>query len=138
MKPIITLVLCAAIAAQGCATTGAARGATTTTPQARTADRAVLAEYVRTLPLGSAVRVDLAGGRALRGTLMKATDQDIVISPRTRIPEPPVEVPLDTVVAVTPDSQGRSNLAVAIGAGVAAGAGAAVAVFMIIVALMGD
>lgn len=134
----IALVLCVAIAATGCAASGA-RGVTVAPGAHRqTANRAVLAEYVLRLPVGSAIRVQRVGGDSIRGTLMKATDQDLVIQPRTRVPEPPVEIALADVVAVTPDSNGGHNLAKAIGIGAAAGAGAALAVFFIIVALYAD
>jgi hypothetical protein len=77
-------------------------------------------------------------GRTLRGTLMKATAASVIIQPRTRVPEPPVEVPLSDVLSVTPESQNGSNLGKAIGIGAAAGAGAALAVFFIIVAVFAD
>jgi hypothetical protein len=101
-------------------------------------DRAVLAEYVQKLPPGTAVRVDRAGARAIRGTLMKATGDSVFLQPRTRIPEPPVEIPLDDVVSVTPETRSGGHIGRAIGAGAAAGAGAALAVFLVIVAAFGD
>ena len=131
------LLICVAVATAGCATTRTARaGASRSTP--RPTDRAVLAEYVQKLPSGTTVRVDRAGGRAVRGTLMKATDQAVFLQPKTRIPEPLVEIPLDDVLSVTPETRGGSHIGRAIGAGAAAGAGAALAVFLVIVAAFGD
>ncbi len=138
MKRMIALLLCSALAAPGCATAGAAGATSARTSERRITDRAVLAEYVQKLPAGSAIRVERADGRTLRGTLMKATDRSLIVQPRTRIPEPAVEVALDDVLSVTPDSQNGNNLGKAIGVGAAAGAGAALAVFLIIIAVFSD
>jgi hypothetical protein len=135
MKRVVALLVCSALATPGCATTGVA-APRAADPQA--ADRTVLAEYVQRLPPGAAVRVERTKGRTLRGTLMKATAQSLIIQPRTRVPEPPVEVPLTDVLSVTPESQNGSNLGKAIGVGAAAGAGAALAVFLIILAVFSD
>ena len=45
-------------------------------------------------PAGSQVRVERTDGDSLRGTLMKATPDAIVVQKNTRVPEAPVEVPL--------------------------------------------
>jgi hypothetical protein len=101
-------------------------------------DRAVLAEYVQKLPAGAAVRVDRTGARAVRGILMKATGESIFLQPKTRIPEPLFEIPLDEVVSVTPETRNGGHIGRAIGAGAAAGAGAALGVFLVIVAVLSD
>lgn len=137
IKRPLALLLCVLLAAPACATTGAAR-VPAAAPQARPADPGVLAEYIQQLPLGSAVRLDLTSGRILRGTLIKATGQSVVIQPRTRIAEPPVEVALDDVLRLVPETQGGNSVGKAIGIGIAAGAGAALAVFTIIIALLND
>jgi hypothetical protein len=138
MKRMIASLLCAALAAPGCATAGAAGSTSARTPERRVADRAVLAEYVQKLPPGSPIRIERASGRTLRGTLMKASDRSLIVQPRTRIPEPAVEAVLDDVLSVTPDSSNGSYLGKAIGVGAAAGAGAALAVFLIIIAVFSD
>lgn len=102
------------------------------------ADRAVIAEYVQTLAKGSAVRVQRSDGRSLRGTLMKATDHSLVILPRVRVPEPPVEIALAEVIAVTPESRGGTSLGKAIAIGAAVGAGATLAVLLIFAAIYSD
>jgi hypothetical protein len=132
------LWICVAVATGGCATTstmraGASRANTRTMP-----DRAVLAEYVQKLPAGAAVRVDRTGARAVRGILMKATGESIFLQPKTRIPEPLFEIPLDEVVSVTPETRNGGHIGRAIGAGAAAGAGAALGVFLVIVAVLSD
>jgi hypothetical protein len=137
-KRTAALVVCVAVAGAGCAATGSARtGAARSAPRTMP-DRAVLAEYVRKLSPGTAVRVDRAGGRAVHGTLMKATGDSVFLQPKTRIPEPLVEIPLDEVVRVTPETRGGNHIGRAIGAGAAAGAGAALAVFLVIVAALSD
>ena len=120
MKRAFVLMLCVALVASGCATTqttGAVVAPSTT--GVHPADRAVLAEYVQRLPLGSIVRVNLMDGRELRGTLMKATEASVIVQPRTRVPEPPLEVPLGDVMGVTLDKKGGGSLAKAIGVGAA-------------------
>ncbi len=128
----IALSLCTALAVPGCAATAMSRGPSTP------ADISVLSEYVQRLPPGSAVRVERTGGRTLRGTLMKATDRSLVVQPRTRMPEPAVEVQLAEVLSVTPETASGGNLGRAIGVGAAAGAGAALTVFAILVAVFAD
>jgi hypothetical protein len=138
LRQAIAVVMCAAMATSGCATTGAMRIASAPSDAQGSAGRAVLVEYVQKLPAGTAVRIDRARGRSLRGTLMKATDQSLFIQPRTRIPEGVVEIPMDNVVGVTPVPHGGNNLGRAIGAGAAAGAGATLAIFLILIAAFND
>lgn len=136
MKRPLIVLLCASIVAPGCATTGARR--TVPAPQAEqtAAGRAVLAEYVQQLPLGSMVRIDLAGGRVLRGTLMKAGNDSLIVQLRTRIPEPPIEIALVDVLRVTPEPRNGTSVGKMIGIGLAAGAAAALAFFMIVIATL--
>jgi hypothetical protein len=139
VKQALTVVMCAAIAASGCASTGAMRIAPVPAASRGTASRAVLIEYVQQLPPGTAVRVDRTNGRSLRGTLMKATGQSLFVQPKTRIPEAIVEIPMDDLLSVTPVPQGSgNNIGRAIGAGAAAGAGATLAIFLILIAAFGD
>ena len=137
IRRAVALVMCTVLVAPGCATTRATRVQTpghTTAP----ADQSMLAEYVQKLTPGSAVRVERTGGKSVRGTLLKATDRSVVVQPRTRLPEPPVEVAMGDVLSVTPESPRGANLAKAIAAGAAAGAGAALGIFLIIIAAYND
>lgn len=135
----IALTVCAALVS-GCATGGGTRlaaGPQAQPPDGRSsADRSVLAEYVQKLAPGTRVRVDRANGRPVKGTLMKATDAVVVVQPRTRVPEPPIEIPLADVLAVTPE--GSNGVAKAIGIGAAAGAAAALGVILILIAAFSD
>lgn len=137
-RQAIVLLLCAVLAG-GCATSG---GRLTMAPSPQAAapysqgDQAVLAEYVLRLPPGTRVRVDRLGGEVVKGTLMKASDAAIVVQRRTRVPEPPLEIPLNTVLAVTPET--TNGVAKAIGVGAAAGAAAALGTLLILAAVFSD
>jgi len=144
MKRFIASLLCGLLAAPGC-TTGTARVQSAprvqTTPKApvvSTADPGVLGDFARQLPLGARVRATVSGNHVIRGTLLKRTDQAIVIQPRARIAEPPVEVPLANLVALEQEvpSSGNTGRAVAIGVGV--GVGAALGFLMLLAAALGD
>lgn len=137
MRRLVTVVLCAALAAGGCAST-APRGVTVAPDANRQAARDVLAEYVQSLPAGSRLRVARSDGGSVRGTLMKVTDRSIVIQPRTRVPEPPLEIALADVVSVTPESSHGPHIGKVIGIAVAAGAGAALGILMILAAIYSD
>lgn len=134
----LVLLLSLLIAAPGCATMRSGQRTAATTPAPSFADRTVLAEYVQRLPPGAALRIDLANGRGLRATLMKTSGQSMIVQTRTRIPEPPIDIPFDEVLRVTLVTSGGTNVGKAIGIGIAAGAGAALAVFIVIVALLSD
>jgi hypothetical protein len=131
------MILCAAITTAGCATTGKT-GIPSALPDQGTANRNVLAEYVQKLAPGTEVRVARASGHSLRGTLIKSSDRSVFIQPKTRIPEPLVEIPLSDVLQVTPERHGGGGIGRAIGAGAAAGAGATLAIFLVMFALYGD
>jgi hypothetical protein len=137
-RGLTAVTLCSLVAAQGCAASRAGSVAQVKATRSVAADRVVIAEYVQKLPPGAAVRIERARGSALRGTLLKATEQSLIVQPRTRLPEAPVQVPLTEVLSVVPESPNGTNLGKAIGIGVAAGAGAALGVFLIIIAALGD
>ena len=135
-RQVVSVLVCAALTATGCASAGGPRVSNTPQPGSKVADPAVVAEYAQQLAPGTTVRVQRASGPTIRGTLMKATAQAIVVQPRTRIPEPAVEIPAAEIVGITPESGSGSNVvAKAIVAGVAAGAGAALAVFLVLVSI---
>jgi hypothetical protein len=133
MRRTLSLLLCSTLLTSACATTSASRfpsSAPATTPRV---DPALLGSYVKQLPIGSRVRVSLASGGRLTGTLMKADEQELVIQPRTRIPEQPVAIALDRIVSVEFDSNGGAGKTVAIG--IAAGVGGALAFFLVMAAI---
>ena len=139
LRRMIVIVVCVALPASGCASARWNRTApSASSMEGPQVDRAVLSEYVQRLPPGTGVRVDRAGGKTLRGTLIKASAESIVVQPKTRIPEPAVEIPLNELLRVVPETTNGSNLGKAIGIGVAAGAGAALGVFLLILAMFAD
>src|SRR5687767_14006721 len=125
MKRLIAFVLVVATATTGCA---APLAQVSTQPAApATADPALMASYVRHLPLGSRVRVSLADGTVIRGVLMKADADPIVIQKRTRIPEAPLHIALRDVRALDLEAKnGGTGRSIVMGA--AAGAASALGV----------
>jgi hypothetical protein len=125
-RQLLAVVLCCALVAPGCASASGARvahAAQTPVQDANVPDNAVLAEFVQRIPAGSKVRVERTTGGTLRGTLMKASPDTLVVQKNTRVPEPPVEVPLGQVTRVTLDTGGSSvgkTVAISVGAGVGA------------------
>jgi hypothetical protein len=104
---------------------------------ARQTDPALLASYVKQLPVGSRVRVGLTSGARIKGALMRTDDREIVVQPRTRLPEPPLRIAMNDIVAVELETNG-GNVGKTIGIGFAAGAGGVLAVFLILAAVFSD
>ena len=125
----VAALVCAAVTTTGCASASGPRIAQA--PSAPVQDSAVLADYVQRLPVGSRVRVERSGGEVLRGTLMKATADSIVVQKNTRVPEKPVEIALSDVTRVTLET-GSSSTGKTIGIGMAAGAAATLGVFLVL------
>jgi hypothetical protein len=123
LRQMLALVLCGAIAGTGCASASGSRFAQAQAPQAppaagaAQADNSAIAEYVQRLAPGSKVRVEQTDGTSFRGTLMKATPQAMVVQKNTRVPEPPLEIPLDRVARVTISTNGSTGKTIAIGVG---------------------
>jgi hypothetical protein len=132
-RPVALLLACAVLVSN-CATAGG-RISPPTEPTIATP---AIVEFVQRLPPGSAVQVDRRQGRSVRGTLLKATADLVIVQPRTRLPEPPVEIAMADIVRVQPESTSRSSLGKAIGIGAAAGASAALGVFFILLAIFSD
>lgn len=129
-------IMCASLMATGCATAGGTHTATYA-GQSSNARRSVLVDYVQKLPPGTLVRVNRAQGHSVRGTLMKATDESVFVQPKTRLPEAIVEIPVDDIVAVTPQTP-SNGVGRAIGVGAAAGAAATFAILLILFAVASD
>jgi hypothetical protein len=132
----IVMSLAVATATTGCASVAAQRSRGVVLAGADT-DPALMASYVRQLPLGSRVRVSLSDGTVIHGTLIKADADPIVVQRRTRIPEAPLQIPLKSVSALELEKGGGgAGRAIAIGA--AAGAGAALGVLLVLAAIFSD
>ena len=89
--------------------------------------------FVSKLPPGARVKVTLRGGRRVSATLLQSTADAILISPRTRIPEPVMTVRFADLAAIDLEQEGAST-ARAVGIGIAAGAGAFLSVLLILIA----
>jgi hypothetical protein len=137
VKHAIVAVLCASVAASGCATTRIVQVSPAPSGD-RLADRALMAEYVQKLQTGATVKVERTHRRTMRGVLMKATDQAIFVQPRTRLPEPAIEIPLDDVLAVTLESKHGNSIGRSIATGAAAGAAVVLTIFLVSLALWSD
>ncbi len=131
----VVVTLCAAMLATGCASASGPRVAQG--PQAPVIDRSVLADYVQRIAAGSKIRVERSGGDVLRGTLMKATANSIVVQKNTRVPETPVDIPLSDITRVTVDA-GSSSLGKHIAIGVGAGVAATFGILFLLFSLAGD
>jgi hypothetical protein len=136
MKGLIVLMVCVGLIAPSCATAQRVR-MQRQTPAIQAAPT-VVAEFARQLPPGTRVRATVEGNRKIRGTLLKATDTVIVIQPRARVAEPPVEVPMNQLLALEQEREEGGHMGKAIAVGAAVGAGAAVGVLFILIALLGD
>jgi hypothetical protein len=135
LRRMLAVVLCGALVTTGCASAAGPRIAQA--PQAPVQDQGVLADYVQRLAPGSKVRVEKTDGSSFRGTLMKATTEAILVQKNTRVPEAPVEVPLDHLARVTLD-HGGSNVGKTVAIGVGTGVAATFGIFLLLVALWGD
>jgi hypothetical protein len=139
MRQLLAVLTCLTltIPTGACASAGRTP-ATATTLQPSVADRATMADYVQKLPMGSKVRVERTDGTALRGTLMQAGGESIVVQKNTRIPEPPVSIPLGELARVTPENGGGIGAGKAAAIGIASGVGAFFAILAIAFAAGGD
>jgi hypothetical protein len=138
MRKLLSLLLVTTLALSGCATSRMAQAAAVpVAARSNAADPKVMADYVRQLRVGSRVRLSRIDGQEIRGTLMRNDADPLVIQRRSRIPEPPIEVPLRDVVAVELDQPGNGvGRAIAIGAGAAAAA--VLGIFVVFAAIYSD
>jgi hypothetical protein len=135
MRQLIAILSCITLitSSVGCASAGGTR----ISIQPNGADTIAMADYVQRLPAGSKVSVERTDGTSLRGTLMKASGDLVVVQKNTRIPEPPVEVPIAQIARVTLSGGGMST-GKAIAIGVASGAGTFLAVIGIFAMIFSD
>lgn len=136
MRKILASMLCVAMLTSGCASAG--RTVVATGPQPGVIDTAAMSDYLQRLPVGSKVRVERTDGHSMRGTLMKAGAEGIVVQPNTRIAEPPIDIPTAQIARVTLDGGGGMSTGKAIGIGIASGVGAFFAILAIIAASFND
>ena len=133
MKRVLVLILSLSIVSVGCASTSRVPVQVPTV-----SDTTTMAEYVQKLPAGSRVRVDRTDGRSIKGTLMRATSQSITVQAHSRVPEAPVEMPLNTVARVALENGSGTSTAKAVGIGIAAGVGTFFGILAIFAAAFND
>ncbi len=137
MKRALAIVLCAAIALQGCASARYASMGSMPQVTASPVDPATMAEFVKKLPAGAKVRVDTAAGRTVHGTLMKANDDEIVVQRNTRVPVAPDAIAIKDIARVVLETPGSNGKVMAVGAAIGAGAALGV-LFLIAFLAFGD
>ena len=135
MKQVVAIILTAALVTTGCASAG--RAVVATGPAPNGTEMRAMADYVQKLAAGSRVRVERTDGHVLHGTLMAASGEKIVVQQNTRIPEPPIDVPIARLARVTPETSGTST-GKAVAIGIASGVGAFFAILAIAFAAGGD
>jgi hypothetical protein len=139
-RQMMAIVLCGALVSTGCASAGGPRYVAVpvaANSEQAALDRAVLSEYAQRIPAGSKVRVERLNGGALRGTLLKSGPNSLTVQLNTRIPEPPVDVPYDSITRLTLEGSG-SSVAKNIAIGVASGVGSFFGIFLLLAAIYGD
>ena len=137
LTAFVLAVAVAVASTTGCASARPRDTVVTSPVEPSGTDSVLMASYVRQLPVGSRVRVTLADGKVVHGTLMKADGDPLVVQRRTRIPETPLQIQIRNVRAVELEkSSGGPGRAIAIGA--AAGAGTALGVLLILAAIFSD
>ena len=134
MRKLMAMVLALAMVTTGCASAAGPRVAIAQQPAA--AATVSMSEYVQRLQTGSRVKVERTDGSSLRGTLMKAGADAIVVQKNTRVPEPPIEIPVAQIARVTIDS--GTSTGKAVGIGIASGVGAFFAILAILAATFDD
>ena len=121
LKKSVALVVISALLTSGCASASGGRAAI---QSPSVVDATTIGEYVQRIPSGSRVKVERTNGEFMRATLMKATTQEIVVQRNTRVPEPPIQIPVSELARITLDQGGGTSTAKAIGIGIASGAAA--------------
>jgi hypothetical protein len=145
MQRIISLALIAALLGAGCAqrrTTPAMSSiahapAGATRQAADPRDVEDRRRYVEQLPAGTTVRIDLADGTHLTGTLIGVEHDVVIVQPKTRLPVASRRFPLQSIVSLTTESR-NFNVGKALAIGAGAGAASFFVLFTIAMTLLDD
>ena len=138
LKQALVMLLCVAIVLPGCSSPRLARARFVPTQQAVRSDSDLMREFVRSIQAGSRVRLETVQGRTLRGTLVRATEDEVFVQLNTRLPVPVEKVRMADVARVTLDNPSSNSKLVAIGAAIGAGAAVGVIWIIALIALSGD
>lgn len=123
MRTLTSLVVIATLALAP--RTGAAQ------PLSGEAEAAAFRQLAFAIPLGTRIDVRTRDGRRLSATLLAVEPDRIIVTRRTRVPEPALGIAFDDLVRLERHAPGGFNVAKAIGVGLAAGAGAILTLFAI-------
>ena len=85
--------------------------------------RWITREYAEKLPVGTKVKVERKNGDSFTATFMGVEGDAVRIQKRTRIPEPPLLIPLEELVVLALDTGGGIGAAKAAVVGVVTGVG---------------
>jgi hypothetical protein len=123
MRSLVSLLLVASLGA-GCAVraTSHDRWPAATREGSASLDTGTLRAFVERLPVGSIVALDLRSGERFKGVLLGVHNDDVILQPTGRSPEPERRVPLSEVVRLQPGADGGLSAREAIGLGIGIGA----------------
>jgi hypothetical protein len=133
---IVAIVLCACMlaSATGCGarSLSARRLQVQTAGTAAAGPRWITREYAEKLPVGTKVKVERRDGQSFSATFMGVDGDAVRVQKRTRLPEPPVVIPLEDLAVLALDNGGGIGSARAALVGV--GTGAATFFFLLLLA----
>jgi len=96
-------------------------------------------QVAQRLPPGARVNVELATGARMKGVLLAAENDALVIKPRTRVPESERRVPYASIGTLELDASGSGvGVGKAIAIGIGAGAAAFFGLIVLSLALVSD
>lgn len=131
MKRGLSLLLAVLLAAPGCGARlasqrahGVPRPQTAGAGSSGGAAQAITREYAEKLQVGAKVAVAVKGGESFSATYMGVEGDAVRVQKRTRIPEPPIAIPLaDLTLLALDQGNGGNSVARAVLIGAATGAG---------------
>ena len=97
-------------------------------------EAAVMQRYVERLPVGTDVKVRLKQGERFRATLIGVEADEVILKPRTRVPEPQRRVRVADVEMIEPQT-GGINVAKAIAIGIGAGGASFLGLMLLVFSL---
>ena len=138
VKQGLVMLLCVVIPLPGCGSPRLTRARIVPTQHAVRSESDAMREFVRSIQAGSRIRLETVQGRTLRGTLVHATEDDVLVERNTRLPVPAEKVRIAGIVRVTLDNPSSNSKLVAIGAAIGADAAIGVVWIIALIALSGD
>jgi hypothetical protein len=91
-------------------------------------------KYIKSLPVGSHVKVALRDGERIDAVLVAADDSGVLLQPRTRIPEPERHVDISEIATIELHTSHGMGVGKAILIGVAAGGAAILTILFVAIA----